>query len=105
MDKVSTDILGPFPISDSGNRYILVAMCNFTKYVEAYAIPDQSAVTVANKLVFEFFAKLGMPLEILSDQGTNYQSVLFRQMCILLEINQTRTSAFRPSANGMVERI
>ncbi|MES9883466.1 MAG: reverse transcriptase domain-containing protein [Sedimenticola sp.] len=105
MDRVSTDVLGPFPISESGNRYILVVMCNFTKYVEAYAIPDQTAKTVANKLVFEFFSRMGIPLDILSDQGTNYQSELFRQMCILLEINQTRTSAFRPSANGMVERF
>jgi len=105
MDRVSTDILGPFPCSDSNNKYILVIMDNFTKYVEAYAIPDQKAETVADKLVFEFFCRYGLPLDIHSDQGANYQSALFRQVCHLLEINQTRCTPYRACSNGMVERF
>jgi transposase InsO family protein len=105
MDRVSTDILGPFPISESKNRYILVVMDNFTKYVECYAIPDQRAETVANKIVFEYFCRFGLPLDLHSDQGKNFQSELFRQMCCLLEINQTRCTPYRASSNGMVERF
>ena len=105
MDRVSTDILGPFPCSESNNKYILVVMDNFTKFVEAYAIPDQKAETVANKLVFEFFCRYGLPLDIHSDQGKNYQSGLFRQICRLLEVNQTRSSPYRACSNGMVERF
>ncbi len=55
-----TDITGPFPASDSGNKYILVVMDSFTKFVEAYAIPDQRAETVANKIVFEFLLRYGL---------------------------------------------
>lgn len=45
------DMLGPFPLSDRGNRYVLVAMDYFTKWAEVYAIPDQSATATANVLV------------------------------------------------------
>jgi hypothetical protein len=52
LDRVSTDILGPFPVSDQGNRYILTVMDQFTRWVEAYAIPDFTAQTVAQGIVF-----------------------------------------------------
>ena len=47
MQLVATDILGPLPESPGGNSYILVVADYFTRYVEAYAIPNQEAVTVA----------------------------------------------------------
>ncbi|MES9883973.1 MAG: DDE-type integrase/transposase/recombinase [Sedimenticola sp.] len=105
LDRVVTDITGPFPMSEAGNRYILVIMDSFTKFVEAYAIPDQRAETVANKIVFEFFARYGLALDLHSDQGKNYMSDLFRQMCCLLEINQTKSTTYRAMSNGMVERF
>ena len=40
------DIMGPFPISSQGNRYILVVSDYFTRRVEAFGIPDQLATTV-----------------------------------------------------------
>ena len=49
MERVGVDILGPLPTTDSRNRYILVAMDYFTKWPEAYAVPDQSAVTTAER--------------------------------------------------------
>ena len=48
MQIVAVDILGPFPESPSGNRYIMVVMDYFTHWAEAYAIPNQEAATVAD---------------------------------------------------------
>ena len=45
MERVGVDVLGLFPVSDSGNHYVLVAMDYYTKWPEAYAVPDQSAAT------------------------------------------------------------
>ena len=49
MDRLVTDILGPLPISEQGNQYILLVGDQFSKWMEAYAIPDQTAETVAHK--------------------------------------------------------
>ena len=105
MDRISTDIMGPLPETEQGNRYILVVICNFTKWTECYAMKNQHACTIANKIVFEFLSRFGMCLDIHSDLGTNYQSKLFSEVCRMLEINQTRTSGYRPMANGAPERF
>ena len=55
MQLVAVDILGPLPQSASGNSYILVARDYFTRWMEAYPIPNQEAVTIAKKLTNEFF--------------------------------------------------
>uniref|UniRef100_A0AAV2K6I4 Gypsy retrotransposon integrase-like protein 1 n=1 Tax=Knipowitschia caucasica TaxID=637954 RepID=A0AAV2K6I4_KNICA len=74
MERVAVDIMGPFPRSDQGNRYVLAAMDYFTKWPEAFAIPDQEAVTVADTLVEGMFSRFGAPEVIHSDQGRNFES-------------------------------
>ena len=72
---------------------------------EAYAIPNQEAVTVARVFVDEFVSRFGAPLQVHSDQGRNFESNVFKQMCNFFSIHKTRTTSFRPQANGMVERF
>ena len=69
MERVATDILGPLPETENGNKYILVISCYFTKWVEAVAIPDQTAITVARALVEEVVCRFGTPAYVHSDQG------------------------------------
>ena len=69
MERVALDILGPLPTTPAGNKYILVVSEYFSKWVEAFAIPDQEASTVANLLVREVICRFGVPLFIHSDQG------------------------------------
>ena len=57
MERVAIDVLGPLPVSESGNRYILIAMDYFTKWPEAYALPNQEAETVAKVLVDQFVSR------------------------------------------------
>ena len=47
LDRLSTDIFGPLIETPRGNRYILVATCHFSKWVEIFPLPDQTAVTRA----------------------------------------------------------
>ena len=55
MERVGVNITGPFPVTTSGNRFVLVAMDYLTKWPEAYEIPNHEATTVARALVDGFF--------------------------------------------------
>jgi len=81
MECVGVDILRPFPTTDAGNRYVLVAMDYFTKWPEAYAVPDQTTATTAERLVDEMFARFGVSGELHSDQGRNFESQVFGEVC------------------------
>ena len=61
MQIVATDILGLFPKSPSDNLYVLVATEHFTRWAEAYPIPDQEAITVAKKLTNKMFLRFSPP--------------------------------------------
>ena len=51
---------------------------------EAIPIRDQEATTVANRLVDRVISILGVPMEIHSDQGSNFESQVFKERCKLL---------------------
>lgn len=65
--RMHLDFLGPFPASVNNKKYILVITDHFTKWVEAFAVTDQTRETTAKKLVEEFIARFGAPLEINTD--------------------------------------
>ena len=79
MDRVCIDVCGPFPLSEQGNKYILVVWDSFTRWIGAYAMPDQTAKTIANILMTEFFSRLGLPLELHSDQGRSLNHKSFNK--------------------------
>ena len=103
MERIQLDVVGPLPLSKNGNRFILVAVDCFTKWTEAYAIPNQEANTIIEVFVNEFVCRWGTPLQLHTDLGSNLQSTAFRQMCALLHIDKTNTTPMRPQANGNVE--
>ena len=105
MQRVAVDIAGPFPVSSAGNRYIVVVIDYFTKWPEAFPVPNQEAATVAQVLVDGFFCRFGLPDELHSDQGRNFESTLFQECCRLLGIRKTRTTPLHPESDGMVERF
>ncbi|PIK55041.1 hypothetical protein BSL78_08089 [Apostichopus japonicus] len=105
MERVAMDVAGPFPETCRGNRFILVVSDYFTKWTEAYAMPNHTAETVANTFVEQFVCRFGTPREVFTDQGREFESRLFYCMCKELGIEKTRTSPFHPQSDGMVERF
>ncbi|VDI00653.1 Hypothetical predicted protein [Mytilus galloprovincialis] len=76
----------------------------FTKWVECVPLPAQGAELTARTAVNEFFSRFGSPFQVFTDQGRNFESHLFKAMCDLLQIHKSRTTPYRPSSNGQVER-
>ena len=105
MQIVATDILGPLPLTSNGNCYLFVATDYFTRWVEAYPIPNQEAVTVANKLTKEFFFRFSLPEQLHSDQDKQFESTVISEMYKLLNINKSRTTPYHPQGDGLVERF
>lgn len=78
FEKLSTDICGPLPVSDKGNRYILTFHDMCTKWCEAFAIPNTEARTIEEIFVSEIVSRHSAPRMLLSDRGSNFLSSLLR---------------------------
>ena len=99
------DIVGPLPTTRNGHRYILTMCDVFTRWAEAIALPDQRAPTIARAVVDRVIAAHGVPEQILTDQGQNFDSQLMHHVCQLLGIHKSRTTAYHPQGNGHCERF
>lgn len=86
LERTATNIMGPLPETDRGNTYILVVADYFMKWTEAYPLKNMEAQTITEVLVEQFLTKLGVPEVIHSDQGRQYESRMFKDMCELLGI-------------------
>ena len=84
---------------------MLVVVDQFSKWVECYALSDQTAERVARTLVSEFIGIFGCPLEMHRDQDRNFESLMFKEVCDILKIVKTRTTPYQPSANGQMESM
>ena len=105
MERIALDILGELPVTENGNKYILVISDYFTKWTESFDMPNMEARTCAKILVNEAVSRFGVPNKIHSDQGRQFESNLFAEMCDLLQIEKTRTTPYHPQSDGMVERF
>lgn len=101
---VAIDVVGPLPTTASKNKYIIVAIDHLTKWVEAKAIPNQSALTTATFILENIIYRHGCPQTLLTDNGTNFTSYIIPRLNSLMGIKGTLTTPYRPQANGMVER-
>ena len=105
LERVAVDVMGPFKETIRGNRFVIVIGDYFTKWMEAYPVPNHKAETVATTLVDNFFSRFGIPQTLHSDQGRDFESKLFQAVCRILDIDKTRTTPWHPQSDGMVERF
>lgn len=101
FDKIQVDIVGPLPISNKGNRYLLTIQCNLTKYSDAIHILTIDSVTIALALAEQFISRFGCPRSIHTDQGT---SNIMKTFCQIFKIQQIKSTAFHPQSLGSLER-
>lgn len=102
---IALDIFGPLPLTDNSMEYIVVVSDYFTKFTEAFALPNHTAQTVADKLVTEVICRYGCPEQIHSDMAREFESFLFLEVCRLLGVKKTRTCPYRPQCDAVVERF
>ena len=104
IQRIAMDIVGPLPKSQLGKRYILVVCDYATRFPEAIPTRSIDAAQVAEDLL-QLFARVGVPDEILTDQGSNFTSHLLTEIYKMLHVHPIRTTPYHPQTDALVERF
>ena len=102
--RIAMDIVGPLEKSSAGYRYILVVCDYATRFPEAFPLRSITTPKVISALV-PLFSRVGIPEEILTDQGTNFVSRLMKRLHRQLGIKALKTTPYHPQADGLVKRF
>ncbi len=105
FDRVAVDILGPFPTSEKGNKYVIIFTDYFTKWPEAFAIKNADAITTAKLFVEEIICRHSAPRKLLSDRGKNFLSKVVKGVCQMVNTAKVNTTSYHPECDGLVERF
>ena len=105
LERCHVDITGPHPRTLRGSKYILTCVDAFSKWAEAFAIPNKEAKTVARVLVEQVFCRLGTPVALLTDNAGELDGRLMQEICRLLDIDKQHTSYYHPETNAVAERF
>lgn len=104
LERIALDIVGPLPLTPNGNLYLLTFQDDLTKFVGAIPLPTQEADVIARAFTEKIVLQYGIPKSILTDQGANFLSDLFKGVTKLLGIKKLQTTAYHPESNGSLER-
>ena len=96
--------MGPLP-SSQGYTYLLTIVDRFTRWPEAVPLKDISTVTCARALIGNWIAHFGLPTTVTSDRGAQFTSSIWAALVKLLGISHSRTTAFHPQSNSMIEHF
>ncbi|CAF3221850.1 unnamed protein product [Rotaria sp. Silwood2] len=101
---IGMDILGPLPTTARQKRFLLVVVDYFTRWIELFPLRSTTSNDIANILTNEIFSRYGLPKHIVSDNGPQFVSNLFKNFCDILGIKQNLTANYHPQSN-MTERV
>ena len=102
--KVAIDLVGPLQETNKGNQWILVLTDHFTRWQDAIPLPDATAPTVAEALETRVFSVFGIPEEIHTDHGSQFEGNLMNELCKVWGVVRTRSTPYHPQGNSVVER-
>jgi hypothetical protein len=103
LASLSVDTLGPLPEDEDGNKYIVVIVDNFSKFIGLYATKNVASEDYIRAFI-QWVGIFGVPEEIRTDGGSQYTSSMAEDLRSLLQFKHLKIVAYHPQANGMVER-
>ena len=107
---VHMDIVGPLPVTldhsgaQSPYRYLVTFIDRYSRWIEAVPVAGISAEEISGALLDGWISRFGVPLELITDRGAQFESDLFKQLSSVLGFMRIRTSAYHPQSNGLLER-
>ena len=104
FDRLALDIVGPLPRTSRGHRYIQVMVDYTTRYPEVVPLRAATAKVMAREFMI-LFSRVGVVMEILTDQGSCFMSRVLKDLLSLLQMRHLRTSVYHSQTDGLVERF
>lgn len=105
FEKVGVDIMGPIHATKDKFRYVLVCVDYFTNWVEAAPLRSITASEIVEKFFSLIISRHGCPKIVISDQGKQFVSKSFEELCSQFQMKHEPVSAYHQQANGKVERF
>jgi hypothetical protein len=100
FEIVAADIMGPLTISPEGFQYLLNFIYLYTSWPESIPLKTLKAVELAFAFKRVIIARHACPQKILTDQGTNFTSKVFNQVCMQYKIRHIISSAYHHQTTG-----
>ena len=95
--RLHIDFAGPIE-----GKMLLIVVDPHSKWIEAFSMENATSTAIIHYLR-QLFAQFGIPETIVSDNGTQFVSVEFKELCRLNGIRHVQTALYHPSSNGLAE--
>ena len=103
-ERVAIDTVGLFPVAKGGFKYILTYLNMATRWPEAVPLRNTTTAIVIQQLT-HIFARNGIPMSLVSDNGPQFVSDTFRKFLKEKGIDHVRASPYHQQGNGVIERL
>ena len=104
FSSMAVDSIGPLQESTSGNKYIILFICKFSRFVVAVPVPNLRALTVAIAFVEKILLTYRPPTVLTSDFGTEYKNSLVKSIATVAKIKHIFSPPYHHESNGSAER-
>lgn len=101
---VALDIVGPLPVSENNNKYILTICDTLTRHLTTVPIPNCESNTIVKAFTEKYLLIYSCPRILLSDNAQNFKSDIIKEFCEYFKIKKFFSTPYRPQSNGILER-
>lgn len=100
---LAVDLMGPFPRSKRGNKFLLVIEDWFSKFTLLFPLRSSKSPHIENNLENQVFLVYGCPQILICDNGPQFISKSFKKLCSNYEIKIWHNALYSAQCN-FVER-
>ena len=104
FEKVGVDLMGPFPETTLGMKYILIFIYSLTKCIECI-ISKTDASEIAKFLYERVICRHGCPSILSSDTAKHLSANVLTEVCNILNVKRNYSPSSYPMSNGIIERL
>ncbi|XP_042865087.1 uncharacterized protein LOC122248828 [Penaeus japonicus] len=103
FQSIAVDLIGPLPVTERGNKYILICVDYLTRYTIIATLKRIEAKEVASAIWDNIISQWGPPETILSDNGTEFRNAVMKKLAKLGGFDDRTVTIYHPGSNRLVE--